>query len=215
MKNSFIKENRKMLLGISTLTIFLIILILVLKNNNLKLDEYMMDIMVTKLRSENMTEFMKAVTFLGSAYTLIPITIILFIFIKNKKTPILITANLIIVTLLNQLLKFTFQRNRPIGDILIEESGYSFPSGHSMVSMAYYGFLIYLIMKSALKKQIKIILITILSILIMLIGLSRIYLGVHFASDVLAGILIAITYLMLFISITITKTKNIGESNEK
>lgn len=215
MKNKYLKENRKILLAISFLLIFIIILIFVFKNDSLKLDEYMTNIMVNKVRNENLTKLMKVITFLGSAYALVPITLSTFLLIKNKKIPILITINLISVTLFNLLLKSTFQRSRPLKDFLIEESGYSFPSGHAMVSMAFYGLLIYLIMKSKLKRKTKIIINVILTIIILLIGLSRIYLGVHYASDVLAGISISITYLMIFISFSIPQIKLTGEKYEK
>ena len=92
------------------------------------------------------------------------------------------------------------QRPRPTEHRIIDESGYSFPSGHSMVSAAFYGFLIYLIYKNVKNKYLKWGLITILSLLVFLIGVSRIYLGVHYTSDVLAGFLVAISYLIIFIT---------------
>lgn len=85
--------------------------------------------------------------------------------------------------------------------MLVEESGYSFPSGHSFVSIAFYGFLIYLIINSKLKKQTKIVLSIVLASLILLIGISRIYLGVHYPSDVTAGFIGGAIYLMIFIEI--------------
>ena len=93
------------------------------------------------------------------------------------------------------------QRPRPIEFRIIDENGYSFPSGHSMVSAAFYGFLIYLIYKNIKNKYLKWGLITILSLLIIFIGISRIYLGVHYTSDVLAGFLISISYLIIFTSL--------------
>ena len=70
-----------------------------------------------------------------------------------------------------------------------------------MVSLAFYGYLIYLIYKYVKNKYLKWFLITILGILIVNIGISRIYLGVHYTSDVLAGFLISISYLIVYISI--------------
>jgi len=79
--------------------------------------------------------------------------------------------------------------------------GYSFPSGHSMISAAFYGFLIYLIYKKVKNKKLKITLIIVLSILIVSIGISRIYLGVHYTSDVLAGFTVSVSYLIIYTSI--------------
>ena len=92
---------------------------------------------------------------------------------------------------------------RPTEYRLIEETGFSFPSGHSMVSMAFYGYLIYLIYKYVKNKYIKWISIVLLSILICSIGISRIYLGVHYTSDVLGGFLISVSYLVIYISAVI------------
>ena len=83
---------------------------------------------------------------------------------------------------------------------LITEKGYSFPSGHSMVSFAYYGLLIYLIYKYIDNKVLKYILIFILTTIILLVGLSRIYLGVHYTTDVLGGYIFGLLYLIIFIN---------------
>ena len=118
---------------------------------------------------------------------------------------------MIIATIINTLLKLFFVRERPF-DSLIIETGYSYPSGHSFVSLAFYGFLIYLIIKSNFSKNIKYLWSGILIILIALIGISRIYLGVHFPSDVLGGFIAATIYLLIYIEI-IKKLE--GEKNEK
>ena len=155
----------------------------------------------TYLISDFFTPIMKIITWFGSPACLISLTLILFILIKNKRNGYLIGINLVVVTVLNQLLKFILQRPRPTDFRIINETGYSFPSGHSMVSMAFYGFLIYLIYKNIKNKHLKIFLIIILSILIMMIGISRIYLEVHYTSDVCAGFLISLSYLILYINI--------------
>ena len=142
----------------------------------------------------------KFITNFGGAIFLIVLTIILLISIKNKKIGLSIFSNLAIITILNQLLKRILQRPRPTEYRIIEETGYSFPSGHSMISMAFYGYLIYLIYKYVENKYVKWILISLLSVLICLIGVSRIYLGVHYTSDVLGGFLISISYLVIYIS---------------
>lgn len=142
----------------------------------------------------------KFITNFGGAIFLIVLTIILLISIKNKKIGLSIFSNLAIITILNQLLKRILQRPRPTEYRIIEETGYSFPSGHSMISMAFYGYLIYLIYKYVENKYVKWILISLLSVLICLIGVSRIYLGVHYTSDVLGGFLISISYLIIYIS---------------
>lgn len=157
-------------------------------------------IVSTFLISDFATPIAKIITNFGGAIFLIAITVILFILIKNKKIGVAITTNLVLVALLNQLLKNILQRPRPTEYRIIQETGYSFPSGHSMASMAFYGYLIYLIYKYVENKNIKWILITLLSILICSIGISRIYLGVHYTSDVLGGFLISISYLVIYIS---------------
>lgn len=154
----------------------------------------------TFLISDFATPIAKFITNFGGAIFLAVLTIILFILIKNKKIGASIFANLAIITALNQLLKNILQRPRPTEYRIIEETGYSFPSGHSMISMAFYGYLIYLIYKYVKNKYVKWISMVLLSILICSIGISRIYLGVHYTSDVLGGFLISISYLVMYIS---------------
>lgn len=157
-------------------------------------------IISTFLISDFATPIAKFITNFGGAIFLITLTVILVILIKNKKIGLSIFSNLVIITVLNQLLKRILQRPRPTEFRIIEETGYSFPSGHSMVSMAFYGYLIYLIYKYVENRYVRWISIVLLSVLICSIGVSRIYLGVHYTSDVLGGFLVSISYLILFIS---------------
>ena len=163
----------------------------------------------TFLISDFVTPIAKFITNFGGAIFLSIATIALLLLIKNKKIGLSIFSNIVIITILNQLLKRILRRPRPTEFRIVEETGYSFPSGHSMVSMAFYGYLIYLIYR-----YIKWSLIVLLSILICLIGISRIYLGVHYTSDVLGGFLLSISYLVVYISlIKNLKIKNITKEN--
>ena len=155
----------------------------------------------TFLISDFVTPIAKFITNFGGAIFLSIATIALLLLIKNKKIGLSIFSNIVIITILNQLLKRILRRPRPTEFRIVEETGYSFPSGHSMVSMAFYGYLIYLIYRYIKNKYIKWSLIVLLSILICLIGISRIYLGVHYTSDVLGGFLLSISYLVVYISL--------------
>ena len=155
---------------------------------------------ISNVMNPTVTKIAIVITGFGGVLTICGLTILSFIIIKNKKISFSILLNLIIATFLNLFLKNIIQRQRPEGFRLITETGYSFPSGHSMIGMAFYGFIIYLIIKYLKSKKMKIIAVTLISILIILIGLSRIYLGVHYTSDVLAGFIISICYLIIYTS---------------
>lgn len=154
---------------------------------------------IKMLNASGMTKAMIVITNFASAAVLIILSIILLYQVKNKKVGMYIIINLVLVFLLNQILKHTFNRNRPGIHPLIEASGYSFPSGHSMISLGFYGFLIYLICKNIKNKKMKILYSFLLGIIIFLVGISRIYLGVHYATDVLGGFLFGFLYLIFYI----------------
>ena len=195
----FIRKNLKWFIVFICLILVIGILEDVLEDEILKLDIYGYDLISKFLISDFVTPIAKNITHLGGAIFIIALSLILLILIKNKRIGILIWINLGISVLLNQSLKFIIQRPRPTEFRIINESGYSFPSGHSMVSAAFYGFLIYLIYKKIKNKYLKWSIIILLSLVILTIGTSRIYLGVHYTSDVIAGFLISISYLIIFI----------------
>lgn len=162
---------------------------------------------VKKLINPNTTKFFKIVTELGNYTVMIPIIIIFYLFNKDKSFNRYFTINLISVFASNFIVKSIIRRDRPIDINLIIENGFSFPSGHSMVSFAFYGFLIYYLYHTDLKKPLKYSLMIFLSFIILLIGLSRIYLGVHYASDVIGGFLLAFIYLVIYIKFIYKREK--------
>lgn len=181
--------------------IILIITLRVITTEELIIDTMAYNLFVEKLRSPNLNKVMLLVATLSNTPVTVIFIIVLLILIKDKKIALTIPANLLLITIINQILKLIIQRPRPIGYRLIEIGEYSFPSGHAMTSMALYGFLIYLSYKLIKNKNLKIFFITACILIIIIIGISRIYLGVHYCSDVLAGWSISIIYLIIYINI--------------
>ena len=148
-----------------------------------------------------MTIIMKAITKLGNTSTMIIFSLLsgtlIFIKEKNKILAATVPSSILLITIINQILKSIFKRPRPLGYRLIEITGYSFPSGHSVASMAFYGFLIYIIFNLVKNKILRNILITLNVLIIFLIGISRVYLGVHYLSDVITGYSISLIYIII------------------
>ena len=132
---------------------------------------------------------MRAFTFLGSPFAVIPLAAIVIVWaVRKKETRAAVTllVVLLMTEALNVMLKHTFERPRPT---LFQEiatlHSYSFPSGHAMAAAAVYGTMGVVV--SRLAPTHRGALVVGLPFLIVMIGLSRIYLGVHWPSDVLAG----------------------------
>lgn len=197
-----VKNNKRWCLLLICLIIFIVILENIFDAEIVTFDTTIYNV-ISLSKTNAVTNILNIITQFGSAGFLILITILSFIVIKNKKISICIALNLVSIGALNQILKRIIQRPRPEGFRLIEETGYSFPSGHSMASMAFYGLIIYFVFKYVKNKNAKIIICTFLSLLVLLIGISRIYLGVHYASDVIAGFVISVAYLVVYITIAL------------
>lgn len=136
------------------------------------------------------TAFMKAVTFFGGkTWTILAVAVstsILFFFYK-KRYALFIVLTCGLGAGVNLLLKHWFERERPNFYRLIVESGYSFPSGHSMGSFILYSALAIVFVKIAKRTVLDAFIIACCASIILTIGISRIYLGVHYPSDVVAG----------------------------
>lgn len=196
-----IKKNRKLIIAGISIILFLVLTYTIFNNKILYIDNYV-ESFILGIRNDKLTNAMKIITNISSAYALIAITILLFFILKNKKIVTLISYNLLLVFITNQTFKLFFHRERPLDIGLIAENGYSFPSGHAMISMAYFGFIAYLIYIKIDNKILKFLTAIGIFSIIFLIGFSRIYLGVHYFSDVIGGFLLAISYLMIFANIS-------------
>ncbi len=149
--------------------------------------------------SERNTVAIKAITFLGSSYFLVPANLLLILFFvlrKNKQMALLTGFTGVSSLLLMSLLKRLFQRHRPDDPLVAGITNYSFPSGHSFMSVAFFGLLIWLSALYIQKKLLRNALIFLLALVIFLIGFSRIYLRVHYITDVVAGLTFGTAWLL-------------------
>ncbi len=181
----------------------------ILVNNVFRLNKMSTDLWVfsqlAAIRSDALTDIMIPITHLGSSWFLIVANVALglyFLLIRKHrwysiKVPVVALGSVAMMTLL----KLFFSRPRPDLPVIEGVLGFSFPSGHSMSAMTFYGLLIYLVWNSAFEKKWKWILIPVLALIIALVGFSRIYLRVHYLSDVLAGFAVGVLWLILSIFI--------------
>ena len=109
--------------------------------------------------------------------------------------------------LLSVFLKNSFQRMRPDSFFLVQETSFSFPSGHAMATMCFYGMLAFFLMREAKSWSLRLLIATLAVILSLIIGLSRIYLGVHYPTDVVAGYAVGFMWLLFCISLLLKQQK--------
>ena len=195
--------NKRSLLITALTAIFLIIILLIKTDLISPFDSLVYSIIAMDI-NDTSTLFFKSMTFLANTYTIICILIIILIIgfvLKKKNLGLIITGILAFNYLISETMKLIIQRPRPETLQLVHESSYSFPSGHTIASVSLCGILIYFILNSELDKTLKIALTIILTIIPILIAISRIYLGVHYGSDVLGGAILAAILLLCEISI--------------
>lgn len=155
---------------------------------------------IARLSYPAMNTFFIWITKFGNPITIIVvIATALFLLLKNKKyvESIWLGSNLVLVCgIINPLLKLFFNRERPSLEHLVVETSKSYPSGHAVTCMILYGTLIFLLPKLINQKSLRIQLQIILGLLIVFVGISRIYLGVHFPSDIAAGFTLGLAWLL-------------------
>ena len=144
------------------------------------------------LRSDVLTPLVIGITDLSNTKFIIALCLILLILPQTRNIyGIPVSMGAIFVTILNKTMK----------QHLVQEGGYSFPSGHSITSMFVYGMLLYLIWTHVKNRRLRNILSVLVMIPLVLVGPSRIYLGVHYPTDVLAGWCLGFAVLMAAIGV--------------
>ena len=157
--------------------------------------------LVTKVTNPTLDNMYKIITFFGSVVGIISfgiLTLVVLFVMKKKNMAFWILGGAAGATVLNNIIKFIVRRERPLVRRLVEEKSFSFPSGHTMGSVGFYGMIIFFIWRSNMSKAKKIVWTAILTALIIAIMVSRVYLGAHFASDVCAGALVATAFLIVY-----------------
>lgn len=170
---------------------------------------------LSRFVSHTNTKVMQIFTFLGSHLFLIPAFLLFFAFYyfiwKHKWYLIKIMTIAVSNLLLMFTLKFLFNRPRPLIPLLKEVPGLSFPSGHAFMSLTFFGLIMYVVYREVCNQWVKWISILALVFIILMVGLSRVYLRVHYVSDVIAGYCFG----MISIMILLTMLKQIEKYNAK
>lgn len=147
-----------------------------------------------------LTEAMRVFSFLGSTLFLVLLGIVIvgiFYYLKHRRAALIFTITTLGASLLLTCLKYAFRRARPepFFDTTLPSS-YSFPSGHSLGAFCFYLALAAILNNRIEKLWLKILIWTFAVLLVLLIGISRVYLGVHYPSDVLAGFVVGFIWVV-------------------
>ena len=189
------------MLFVIAVVLFLAILQNMLAGDILRLDYYAYRIFVVRMRRAWLTPIMQSISELALPAVLVVMLLAVQAFAPGRSPGLFAAFNLVGVVLVNQVFKFIVQRPRPEGFRLIAESGYSFPSGHSMVAMGFYGLLAWMAWHYERDPIVRRVSVAGFGLVIALIGISRVYLGVHYASDVIAGFCLSAAWLALYTTI--------------
>lgn len=188
------KKNYRRYLFLIPLVLFIADYLLIVNGWMKIIDQFVFE-SLRFFASDQLKEIFKIITNLGSFWGIL--IVIFLVFLVNRKVSYICLGASIIQTSLNRVIKAIVRRPRPNVDVFIRESNFSFPSGHAMAITCLYGLLIYYLYKSEIRYRKLLIVICVL--IIVLVSLSRVYLGVHYFSDIIGGILLS-SSLVLYIS---------------
>ena len=180
-------------------------------------DKIVSNFITDHIVSHNLTKVMKVITFFASIYFLLvaftALALWYLLYKKSKQLTLNIAAIGISSSLVTYLLKELFRRVRPADPLIDPLRNYSFPSGHASSGFIFYGLLAYLIWKSNIRLTYKYIISGFFILFALLIGVSRIYLRIHYASDVIAGFCVGFAWLAF--SIWILERLKVKNTHQK
>lgn len=193
-----LRENKRYVIAAAALVVFVAVLQNVLSDDILRLDAMAYNFFVLKLRRPWMTSLMEGFSYLSSPIVIAGMLLMVSAFAPGRRPGMCALVNLLCVVGINQVLKYIVHRPRPDGFRLVSEVGYSFPSGHSMVSMAFYGLCAWMVWTYERDRIMRWACCAAFAIMIAVVGMSRVYLGVHYASDVIAGFCVSIAWVCVY-----------------
>ena len=173
---------------------------MVFEDKNLRFDDRVFEAIQPWVTQAH-TNIMLVITFLGSQNFLLPANILLisyYLFVRdNKQSAFQITTISVTSVAVMFGIKLLLQRQRPLVPLISKAHGYSFPSGHTFTSVTFYGMIAYIAYRNIKNVYLRWAVIIFLTIFVMLIGFSRVYLRLHYASDVIAGFCLGLIWLIL------------------
>ncbi|WP_246824670.1 phosphatase PAP2 family protein [Olsenella sp. HMSC062G07] len=193
-----VRHNAWTVVILVAVVVFVGLLQEVLEGEAIRLDAMAYQLVVVRMRSAWLTPVMQSISELALPVVLVVLLLAVEAFAPGRRPGVCAAVNLTLVLALNQVLKQIVHRPRPEGFRLIAESGYSFPSGHSMVAMAFYGLLAWMVWHYEKDRVVRWVCCLGFSLVVVAIGLSRVYLGVHYATDVIAGFCVSLAWLGLY-----------------
>lgn len=155
---------------------------------------------IISFRCDTLDDVFKFITAFGNPISIV-LVVLAFVLLLRNKDSLLLVVSAVDSVILNTILKHVVGRARPDHLRLVSESGFSFPSGHAMISVCVYGFLFYLAYSKIKNKYLRFFSCLLLGILILGIGISRIYVGVHYPSDIIAGYSLAVIEVILLVQV--------------
>lgn len=191
------KDKKNIIIVGCLLFLFILLSIFVMSGLTKSVDNNVYNFIIG-FRCDLLDNYFKVITRFGNA-SIVIIVLGICIFLMRNKYALYLSFCSSSSVIFNTIFKYVFRRERPNILRLIVQNGYSYPSGHSMITMCCYGYLFYYVLRFIKNKYLKVLLLIILSVLIISIPISRIYVGVHYFTDVLGGLLLGGCILFIII----------------